>query len=463
MKQVEIVQSDMNGDIDVDCVFTPGSGTFGQASVDDSLMASHTQGTANDVFTLEDGLLKVEGVQGIYGLEEGNLYAYSNVTASAKVFTEIPNKVVSFQYNAEGLRTKKTMTLLGRVTETEYILHGKLVTEMIVRKYDEADPTEITEENSLHFFYDAQSRPAMVTHNGQPYRYLHNLQGDITGILDSNGNAVVQYRYDAWGKPLSTVCSLTTELASLNPFRYRAYVFDGETGLYYLRSRYYYPILMRFLCADELIGSYSSLVSHNLYDYCLGSPLSACDENGHSIRSVFEVIAIVVALVKAAEVIIPAIGAEIQLVVNRAKAKQALSNSAKKQTDYLANYPYGGAEAAFGEGILGKLEWFYGQVNHDAPMDYKRPWRRPWWSLGCDTFFFRGKMISFEEYGNINYGYVGKALGIWDWVIYAGGGYAAVTRGGDTSGNIGYFFDSERDHDNIAWGISIYKDMWGND
>ena len=273
MKQVTIVQSDMNGDIDVECVFTPGSGTFGQVTVDDSLMASHTQGTANDVFSLVNGTLMVNDVQGIYGLEEGHVIAHSNVKVSAKVFTEAPNKVLSFKYNADGLRTKKTVTLLGKVTETEYILHGKLVTEMIVRKYDAANPTDITTTDTLHFFYDAQSRPAMVKHNGITYRYLHNLQGDIVAILDSNGNDVVEYRYDAWGNHLSTVCTLTTKLATLNPFRYRGYVYDEETGLYYLRSRYYNPALQLFVNAD-------SLLRNNVYVYCRNTPILRHDFSG---------------------------------------------------------------------------------------------------------------------------------------------------------------------------------------
>ena len=96
-------------------------------------------------------------------------------------------------------------------------------------------------------------------------------------------------------------------------------------------------------------------------------------------------------------------------------------------------------------------------------MDYKAEDRKPWWALGCSKFYFRGRMISFEEYGNLNYGYVGKALGIADWIIYAGGGFAAFTGGGDKSWNPGYFFDSEDDHNNIAWGIDIYKEAWGND
>ena len=53
----------------------------------------------------------------------------------------------------------------------------------------------------MHFFYDAQGRPAMVEFNGALYSYVHNLQGDIVGILDNAGSLVVEYKYDAWGKP----------------------------------------------------------------------------------------------------------------------------------------------------------------------------------------------------------------------------------------------------------------------
>ena len=48
-------------------------------------------------------------------------------------------------------------------------------------------------------FYDAQSRPTMVEYNAEKYHYPHTLQGDIVGIIDSNGTKVVEYKYDAWG------------------------------------------------------------------------------------------------------------------------------------------------------------------------------------------------------------------------------------------------------------------------
>ena len=47
----------------------------------------------------------------------------------------------------------------------------------------------------MHFFYDAQSKPAMVEFNGAVYSYVHNLHGDIVGIVDSAGSLVVEYKY----------------------------------------------------------------------------------------------------------------------------------------------------------------------------------------------------------------------------------------------------------------------------
>lgn len=59
----------------------------------------------------------------------------------------------------------------------------------------------------------------------------HNLQGGIVGILDSTGALVVEYKYDAWGKLLSTTGSLADTLGKRNPFRYRGYVYDEEKEL----------------------------------------------------------------------------------------------------------------------------------------------------------------------------------------------------------------------------------------
>ena len=95
--------------------------------------------------------------------------------------------------------------------------------------------------------------------------------GDIVGIVDSNGNKVIEYKYDAWGKLLSITGSLAGTLGKLNPFRYRGYVYDEETELYYLRSRYYNPAYGRFVCSDATLTG--ALPGKNLYSYCYNGPV----------------------------------------------------------------------------------------------------------------------------------------------------------------------------------------------
>ncbi len=152
---------------------------------------------------------------------------------------------------------------------TNYTLHGKNIVNMTQGN------------NVLHFFYDASNKPAIVEYNGTKYAYVHNLQGDIVAILDSNGTAVVQYKYDAWGKPISKTGSMASTLGTVQPFRYRGYVYDEETGLYYLRSRYYNPSCCRFVNADALIFSDTRLLMDDQYLYCRNNPICRIDNFGY--------------------------------------------------------------------------------------------------------------------------------------------------------------------------------------
>ena len=169
-----------------------------------------------------------------------------------------------FVYNADGLRVQKTVN--GVVTK--YTLHGKNIVHMT------------SGADELHFFYDAQNRPAVVVYNGTAYAYVKSLQGDIVAILDENGNTAVSYGYDAWGAPLWCTGELAETLGKVQPFRYRGYVFDEETGLYYLRSRYYNSELGRFLNADTIYYC-------NLFCYCKNSPTRRFDANGKEDEDVY--------------------------------------------------------------------------------------------------------------------------------------------------------------------------------
>ena len=138
--------------------------------------------------------------------------------------------------------------------------------------------------NSLHFFYDAQNKPAVVAYHGTPYSYVKNLQGDIVAILDSNKNVVVSYVYDAWGSPISCSGTMASTLGKLNPFRYRGYIYDEETELFYLRSRYYVPAFCRFVSPDIIITADPFGVGANLYSYCKNSPINYYDETGREYK-----------------------------------------------------------------------------------------------------------------------------------------------------------------------------------
>ena len=109
---------------------------------------------------------------------------------------------------------------------------------------------------------------------------MTNLQGDVTEILDANGTAVVSYTYDAWGNPLSTAGTMSAILGTLNPLRYRGYVYDHETGLYYLQSRYYNPTTGRFINADIFTSTGQGQLGNNVFAYCLNNPVNLNDPTG---------------------------------------------------------------------------------------------------------------------------------------------------------------------------------------
>ncbi len=131
-----------------------------------------------------------------------------------------------------------------------------------------------------------------VDFNDTYYYYLRNGQGDIVKLIDGSKTTVVEYTYDSWGKPLSCTGTLATTLGVLNPFRYRGYVYDEETGFYYLKSRYYDPETCRFISADVLLSTGQGVLGHNCYAYCMNAPVSGYDPDGKSMTAILVGIAV---------------------------------------------------------------------------------------------------------------------------------------------------------------------------
>ncbi|MBQ6550243.1 MAG: hypothetical protein IJL78_02415, partial [Lachnospiraceae bacterium] len=138
---------------------------------------------------------------------------------------------------------------------------------------------------------DAEGRPFLMRvyteNNTTPsdYYYLYNGQGDVTGLIDSSNSTVVHYTYDSWGKMVSVTDTTSASISTLNPFRYRGYIYDPETELYYLQSRYYDAELGRFISPEPnaYAGSFdigAGIRGYNVYSYCANDPVNHFDPTG---------------------------------------------------------------------------------------------------------------------------------------------------------------------------------------
>ena len=180
----------------------------------------------------------------------------------------------AYTYNDDGIRLTKKVGNNPVVTyETD---GGKVLCQR----------TRIgTNDIYVFFFYDESGNAYAMEYNGDMYYYLRNGQSDIIGIIDDTGAVVARYTYDPWGKPLSvtdgagnTIAANATHVANVNPFRYRGYFYDTETGFYYLQSRYYDPVTGRFINADGQLND--DILGFNLFAYCSNNPVVRVDDGG---------------------------------------------------------------------------------------------------------------------------------------------------------------------------------------
>ncbi|PEC50950.1 hypothetical protein COJ46_01685 [Bacillus sp. AFS077874] len=174
--------------------------------------------------------------------------------------------IATYTYDYRGLRTSKT-TPSGGTIYYHWDDQGRLVRE------------SDTNGNTLSLYIYNGNDLVAVEKGGLMY-YVHtNHRGDILGVTDVNGNQVATYNYGPWGELLSKTGTVDI------PFRYAGYYYDQETGLYYLKARYYSPDLGRFLTKDQIeYGELKNPTTLNLYAYANNNPVMNVDPNGtHSI------------------------------------------------------------------------------------------------------------------------------------------------------------------------------------
>ena len=185
---------------------------------------------------------------------------------------------ISYGYDSDSVRTTKTV---NGIKYTYAYLNGQLLYET---------------RGDAKFYYSYDSNGILynvrytLTDGGTEYSYYytHNSRGDIVGIYNGVGELKAHYEYDAWGNVISitdnngNAITNPNHVGNLNPFRYRGYYQDTETGLYYLMSRYYDAVTHRFINADGYFQAGTSILEANTFAYCGNNPVSHSDTNGNS-------------------------------------------------------------------------------------------------------------------------------------------------------------------------------------
>ena len=185
-------------------------------------------------------------------------------------------KTVSYRYDSEGKRTGKTVG----TGQTEYIYAGGQLVSILGTNPDYRIDLIYDESGVQSCIYTAGTA-APVT-----YYLIKNAQGDVMQLRDEADTIVANYAYDAFGRLLSVTdidgkaISDQTSFAHRNPLRYRGYLYDSETGFYYLSSRYYDPKIRRFINADAYVSTGQGVSGYNMFVYCGNNPVNNADATG---------------------------------------------------------------------------------------------------------------------------------------------------------------------------------------
>ena len=218
-----------------------------------------------------DQMLTVDGQVYTYDAV-GNLLADGKRTYTWQMGSQLAKVTgdgleAAYTYDASGIRTSKTVNGV----KTEYLTAGSRIL------------AEKKNGTWQQYLYDGDGQLTAMTYKGKDYYFIRDNLRVITGLVDSEGKAVVNYRYNSWGKLLSITGSMAESLGKDNPYRYKGYYYDEETGMYYLKNRYYDPEICRFISADDvtvMIDSPMSLGDKNLYAYSDNDPINKKDEDG---------------------------------------------------------------------------------------------------------------------------------------------------------------------------------------
>ena len=241
---------------------------------------------------------------------------------------------IDYTYNENGFMTTQTEYKNGEYESTAvYIWDSDTLVER--RFYNKNDPESFT---SSRIVYDSDGEPqALVVTSGRNgifsgevgelvLYYRRNLQGDITGLVDAEGRPMGEFVYDAFGnftfetetEGIGAVFEMLISFA-LTPISYRGYVYtslDSKHCYYYLGSRFYSPLLSRFMNADSMADTGTGVVGTNMFAYCNNNPVLLTDPKGESFlataATLMSIVLLSVAWAIVLSLVIPRINNEFQ-------------------------------------------------------------------------------------------------------------------------------------------------------
>jgi RHS repeat-associated protein len=174
----------------------------------------------------------------------------------------------TFDYDGFGRRVRK----VASGTTIQYVWdRGQVILE--------ADASGATTQE--YSYYPGIDRLHSVTGNvaGNYVTYYASIEpatGDVNGLIKATGDTVkAQYSYTPWGE-FDTPDQPNVDGVRVNSFRWKGLAYDAETGLYYMRARYYDPTLRRFISEDP-IGLAGGI---NMYAFAAGDPMNGSDPSG---------------------------------------------------------------------------------------------------------------------------------------------------------------------------------------
>ncbi len=279
--QTTLYKYDAWGNIAMKWVFE-GSSTFTPDSANLIKKYDYVYSSSTEGMEWKDLLTEYDGKTITYD-EIGNPKNYMGSTMYWEGRTLVEQikdgKTITYSYDSSDMRTSKTV---GGVKHNYYYVEGKLM-------YEDCPSYK------LFYTYDANgflSGIKRIKSNGSTENYgVHcNIFGDVISIYYEDGVLAAKYTYDSWGKLLSVTETFGADVMgdndiwTQNSIRYRGYVYDEETQLYYLQSRYYDPNTCRFINADDysvLTASPTALTDKNLFAYCDCNPLIRIDTEGN--------------------------------------------------------------------------------------------------------------------------------------------------------------------------------------